>query len=298
MHDHSHENKRNIDRAFLIGITLNALFVLIEVIAGFYINSLSLLSDAGHNLADVASLALSLIAFRLLKVKPNKKYTYGYRKTTILVALLNAVVLLVSIGAISFEAFHRLFKPEPLPGGVIAAVAGIGIIINGFTALMFLKDKENDINIKSAYLHLMSDAVVSLGLVAGGIIIFYTKLYWVDPLLSIAIAIVILFGTWKLLRESLRLTLDGVPRGINMKDVADCASKVSGIEEIHHIHVWALSTTENALTAHLVLANEIDIKEESAIKDKLKHELEHLNISHVTLETERKDGGCVEPDCS
>lgn len=298
MHDHSHENKRNIDRAFLIGITLNALFVLIEVIAGFYINSLSLLSDAGHNLADVASLALSLIAFRLLKVKPNKKYTYGYRKTTILVALLNAVVLLVSIGAISFEAFHRLFKPEPLPGGVIAAVAGIGIIINGFTALMFLKDKENDINIKSAYLHLMSDAVVSLGLVAGGIIIFYTKLYWVDPLLSIAIAIVILFGTWKLLRESLRLTLDGVPRGINMKDVTDCASKVSGIEEIHHIHVWALSTTENALTAHLVLANEIDIKEESAIKDKLKHELEHLNISHVTLETERKDGGCVEPDCS
>lgn len=298
MHDHSHENKRNIDRAFLIGITLNALFVLIEVIAGFYINSLSLLSDAGHNLADVASLALSLIAFRLLKVKPNKKYTYGYRKTTILVALLNAVVLLVSIGAISFEAFHRLFKPEPLPGGVIAAVAGIGIIINGFTALMFLKDKENDINIKSAYLHLMSDAVVSLGLVAGGIIIFYSKLYWVDPLLSIAIAIVILFGTWKLLRESLRLTLDGVPRGINMKDVADCASKVSGIEEIHHIHVWALSTTENALTAHLVLANEIDIKEESAIKDKLKHELEHLNISHVTLETERKDGGCVEPDCS
>jgi len=298
LHDHSHENKRNIDRAFLIGITLNALFVLIEVIAGFYINSLSLLSDAGHNLADVASLALSLIAFRLLKVKPNKKYTYGYRKTTILVALLNAVVLLVSIGAISFEAFHRLFKPEPLPGGVIAAVAGIGIIINGFTALMFLKDKENDINIKSAYLHLMSDAVVSLGLVAGGIIIFYSKLYWVDPLLSIAIAIVILFGTWKLLRESLRLTLDGVPRGINMKDVADCASKVSGIEEIHHIHVWALSTTENALTAHLVLANEIDIKEESAIKDKLKHELEHLNISHVTLETERKDGGCVEPDCS
>jgi len=298
LHDHSHENKRNIDRAFLIGITLNALFVLIEVIAGFYINSLSLLSDAGHNLADVASLALSIIAFRLLKVKPNKKYTYGYRKTTILVALLNAVVLLVSIGAISFEAFHRLFKPEPLPGGVIAAVAGIGIIINGFTALMFLKDKENDINIKSAYLHLMSDAVVSLGLVAGGIIIFYTKLYWVDPLLSIAIAIVILFGTWKLLRESLRLTLDGVPRGINMKDVADCASKVSGIEEIHHIHVWALSTTENALTAHLVLANEIDIKEESAIKDKLKHELEHLNISHVTLETERKDGGCVEPDCS
>ena len=298
MHDHSHENKRNIDRAFLIGITLNALFVLIEIIAGFYINSLSLLSDAGHNLADVASLALSLIAFRLLRVKPNKKYTYGYRKTTILVALLNAVVLLVSIGAISFEAFHRLFQPEPLPGGVIAVVAGIGIIINGVTALMFLKDKENDINIKSAYLHLMSDAVVSIGLVAGGIVIFYTKLYWVDPLLSIAIAIVILFGTWKLLRESLRLTLDGVPRGINMKDVTDCASKVSGIEEIHHIHVWALSTTENALTAHLVLANEIDIKEESDIKDKLKHELEHLNISHVTLETERKDGCCVEPDCS
>src|SRR6478672_1984382 len=187
-HNHSHEGHNHthqlsvsdVNNALVIGITLNFLFVVIEVVIGLLIHSLSLLSDAGHNLADVGALALSLLAYRLLKVKPNEHYTYGYRKTSILVALFNSVVLLVSIGAILFEAMHRLFHPEPLPGSTIAIVASIGIIINAATAILFFKDKDKDLNIKSAYLHLLSDALVSFALVIGGIAIYYTHLFWID----------------------------------------------------------------------------------------------------------------------
>src|SRR5579871_773480 len=167
-HHHHHQvNLKEVNRAFVIGIVLNFLFVIIEVFVGLYIHSLSLLSDAGHNLADVASLAMALIAFRLLKVKPTEKYTYGYKKTTILVALLNAAILLLSLGAIGYEAIHRLIHPEPLPGRTIALVAGIGIVINTVTALLFLRERKNDLNIRSAFLHLLSDAIVSAALVVG-----------------------------------------------------------------------------------------------------------------------------------
>src|SRR5258706_194960 len=206
-HDHHHHHHaiepRTVNVAFVIGISLNFLFVVIEVVVGLYIHSLSLLSDAGHNLADVAALSLSLLAYRLLKVKSNENYTYGYRKTSIIVALFNAMVLLVSIGAIAYEAAHRFFNPEPLPGTTIALVAGIGIIVNSVTALLFFRDRKKDLNVKSAYLHLMSDALVSLGLVIGGIIIYYTKWFWIDPVLSIIIAATILLSTWNLLKESL-----------------------------------------------------------------------------------------------
>ena len=257
-HSHHHHNHLptllNVNTAFIVGILFNFLFVVIEVIIGLLIHSLSLLSDAGHNLADVGALALSLLAYRLLKVKPNENYTYGYRKTSILVALFNSVVLLVSIGAILFEAMHRLFHPEPLPGSTIAIVAGIGIIINAATAILFFKDKDKDLNIKSAYLHLLSDALVSFALVIGGIAIYYTHLFWIDSALSIIIAIVIFISTWGLLKNSLRLSLDAVPENINMKDIKATALKVKGVIELHHIHIWAISTTENALTAHLVLS--------------------------------------------
>ncbi|XZF14169.1 cation diffusion facilitator family transporter [Chitinophagaceae bacterium MMS25-I14] len=307
-HDHSHSHGHhhhdhsvtitNLNKAFYIGIGLNFLFVLIEVIAGLRIHSLSLLSDAGHNLADVASLALSLLAFRLAKVPPNSKYTYGYRKTTILVALFNAVVLLVSIGAIGYEAVHRFFSPEPLPGFTIAAVAGVGILINTVTALLFLRDKDKDMNIKSAYMHLMSDAIVSLALVVGGIIIYYTGWYWIDPVLGVVVAIVILLSTWSLLRGSLRLSLDGVPEGINIDDVKNAISKIIGVKDVHHIHIWALSTTANALTAHIVVQENTGIGELELLKKKVKHELEHLNIQHATLEFElEKDKPCPEGDC-
>lgn len=302
-HEHNHEEGHhhgpivltNVNRAFIIGISLNFLFVVIEVIVGLYIHSLSLLSDAGHNLADVGALALSLLAYRLLKVKANDKYTYGYRKTSILVALFNAAVLLVSIGAIAYEAIHRFLNPEPLPGNTIAMVAAIGIVINALTAILFLKDKEKDINIKSAYLHLMSDALVSLGLVIAGIVIHYTNWYWLDPVFSIIIAIVILLGTWSLLRQSLRLSLDGVPPGIDMNKITGTVLAIKGVKGIHHIHIWAISTTQNALTAHIIVDEQTALAELQKIKEEVKHELLHVNIHHATIEVEAQK--CGDENC-
>lgn len=299
-HEHHHHHPvvlSNVNTSFIVGISLNFLFVVIEVIAGLYIHSLSLLSDAGHNLADVGALALSLLAFRLLKVKSNEHYTYGYRKTSILVALFNAMVLMVSIGAIIYEAIHRFLAPEPIPGNSVAIVAGIGIVINGVTALMFLRDKDKDMNIKSAYLHLMSDAIVSLALVVGGIVMYYTRWFWIDSVLSVIVAVVILLSTWKLLKDSLRLSLDGVPDNIHLEDVKETALKITGVRGFHHVHIWAISTTENALTAHLVLNNTTSIEQEQKIKQELRHELLHKNIHHITLETERENMHCEAQEC-
>jgi len=300
-HHHHHDHSvalTNVSMAFIIGICLNFLFVIIEVVVGFSIHSLSLLSDAGHNLADVGALALSLLAFRLLKVKSNEQYTYGYRKTSIIVSLFNAMLLLVSIGAILYEAILRFIRPETnIPGFTISIVAAVGIVINAVTALLFFRDKEKDMNVKSAYLHLMSDAVVSLGIVIGGIIIFYTHWFWIDSVLSIIIAAVILLSTWRLMKESLRLSLDGIPENIQLQDVKAAALKINGVKDLHHIHIWAISTTENALTAHLVLSKDITIEQERNIKHVLKHEFEHKNIHHVTLETERENEPCETADC-
>jgi cobalt-zinc-cadmium efflux system protein len=297
-HGHSHAvDWKNLNNAFIIGMVLNFLFVVIEVLVGLNIQSLSLLSDAGHNLADVASLGLSLMAFRLLKVPSNKRYTYGYKKTTILVALLNAAILLLSIGAISYEALHRMLAPEPLPGKTISLVAGIGILINALTALLFFRSKEKDLNIKSAFLHLMADAIVSAGLVVGGLLIFYTGQYWIDPVLSLIIAAIIVVSTWKLLSGSLRLSLDGVPEGIDLSNVRTSILKIAGVKDFHHIHIWAISTTENALTAHMVVNHEMKLEEIEKLKHRVKHELLHLNIQHATLETEVESEPCEDADC-
>jgi cobalt-zinc-cadmium efflux system protein len=297
-HGHNHAiDLQDVNRAFIIGIILNFLFVIIETVVGLSVHSLSLLSDAGHNLADVASLAMALIAIRLTKVKANQKYTYGYKKTTILVALLNAAILLVSIGAISYEAVQRIITPQPLPGKTISIVAAIGILINATTALLFFRSKEKDLNVKGAFLHLISDAIVSAGLVIGGIIIYYTGLYRIDSLLSIVIAVVILLSTWHLLKASLRLSLDGVPEGIDLTKVKNNVSKINGVRDFHHIHIWAISTTENALTGHIVVEKNIDMNSIEKIKHNVKHELEHLNINHATLEIETENTPCEEPDC-
>ena len=293
-HNHSHEGHNHthqlsitdVNNALVIGILLNFLFVVIEVVIGLHIDSLSLLSDAGHNLADVGSLLLSLIAFKMLRVRSTKKYTYGYKKTTVLTSLFNSVVLLLSIGAIIFEAIHHFFHPQPLPGGTIAIVAAIGIVINGLSAFLFLKNKEKDLNIKSAYLHLLSDALVSFGLVIGGIVIYYTHLYWIDPVLSILIAFTILVSTWNLLRDSFRLSMDGVPKNIDFDLIKKEALSIDGVNDIYHIHIWAMSTTENAMTAHIILNNGVDKEKECAIKSDLRHKMLHQNIQHVTLETE------------
>ena len=299
-HDHSHHGHghghimelRSVNTAFIVGIVLNLLFVVIEAVVGLVIHSLSLLSDAGHNLADVASLGLSLFAFRMMKVKSNTVYTYGYKKTTVLVALLNGGILLISIGAILYESVHRLILPEPLPGKTISIVAAIGIAINTITAMLFFRDRERDLNIKGAFLHLMSDAAVSAALVIGGIIIIYTKWYWIDPLLGILVAVMIVFSTWGLLRDSLRLSLDAVPQGIDLRAVEAAIEKIAGVRDFHHIHIWALSTTENALTGHVVLKREIGMEEQEKIKKEIKHLLLHLNIQHATLETETETQAC------
>ena len=296
-HHHHPVNLEKVNRAFVIGIVLNFLFVIIEVVVGLSIHSLSLLSDAGHNLADVASLAMALIAIRLLKIKPTDKYTYGYKKTTILVALLNAAILLVSIGAIGFEAIHRLMDPEPLPGKTISIVAAIGILINATTALLFMRDRENDLNVRGAFLHLLSDAIVSAALVIGGIIIVFTHLFWIDAVMSLLVAIVILISTWQLLRDSLRLSLDGVPQGIEIKKIRETIAHIPGVKDFHHIHVWAISTTENALTAHLCVDREAGMEFIEKLKHTIKHELLHQNIQHATLEIEMEDSPCDEPDC-
>lgn len=303
-HNHSAENHTghthtpvitNLNTAFITGIVLNFAYVLIQIIIGLNIHSLALLSDAGHNFLDVAGLALALVAFKLSKSKSTEIYTYGRKKASILISLLNAVILLISIGAIGYEAIFRFNNPQPLPGITIAIIAAIGIFVNGVSAFMFFRDKEKDINVKSAFLHLAADALVSLGLVIGGIIIYYTHLFWVDPLLSIIICVVIIASTWGLLKDSLRLSLDGVPENVDLKKVKEEVLKISGVKDFHHLHIWAISSTENAMRGHLVVSKELSMTQIEQLKKHIKHELEHLNIGHSTIETETEI--CEEEIC-
>ncbi|HKZ36818.1 MAG TPA: cation diffusion facilitator family transporter [Chryseolinea sp.] len=294
MHDHSHHahpiDVTEVSKSLVIGILLNFVFVIVEFSAGFISNSMALLSDAGHNLSDVASLALALLAFKLLKVKSTEKFTYGYRKASILISLLNAVILLLAVGGIGYESIYRFISPKPVESDVIIWVASIGIVINFISALLFFRDRKKDLNLKGAYLHLMVDALVSVGVVVAGIIMTYTQWLWVDPFISLIIMVVILASTWKLLRDSLSLSLDAVPSSIKIEKVREEALKLSGIKDIHHIHVWAMSTAENALTAHLVIEESISQDEISKLKHQLKHQLEHLGIQHATLETDFAEG--------
>ena len=287
-HEHSHQhshaiNAESLNKAFIIGIVLNLAFVVIEFAAGFWFDSLALLSDAGHNLSDVVSLVLALLAFRLAKVKANERYTYGYKKSTILVSLLNAVILLVAVGAIVIESIHKQNNPAVVPGGAIAWVAGVGVLINAFTAFLFMKDKEKDLNVKGAYLHMAADALVSVGVLVAGIVISRTGWYIIDPIIGLIVAVVILISTWNLLHDSLRLTLDGVPTSIDSQKVVKAIRALPGVDDVHHIHIWAISTTENALTAHIVLKQPESMQE---VKHLIRHRLEDFGIGHATLEFE------------
>jgi cobalt-zinc-cadmium efflux system protein len=296
---HSHDHAPKLDHlnaAFIWGIILNSAFVVIEVIMGFASHSLSLLTDAGHNLSDVASLALALLAFKLTKVQSNNKYTYGYKRSTIIVSFFNALILFVSVGFIAYEAVLRFINPEVIAGGTIAWVAFIGIGINAFTAWLFVKDKDKDINVKGAYLHMAVDAIVSLGVVVSGIIIYFTKWYWVDSVVSLAIVVVIIGGTWGLLKKSLRLELDGVPADIKVEEIKAELLKAKGVVDIHHMHVWALSTTETALTAHIVVKQE-ELNTFDKIKHDLRHRLLHMEITHCTFEPELVTEKCEQVAC-
>jgi cobalt-zinc-cadmium efflux system protein len=301
-HNHSHSHAPVLitgsnDAAFTIGITLNILFVIVEVVYGILNNSMSLLTDAGHNFSDVASLVLSLIAFRLAKKKSTAKFTYGFKKTTVLAALFNAVLLLIAVGILGFESIHRLLNPAAVKGNIIAWVAGVGIFVNIITALLFFKNRKNDLNIKSAYLHMMSDALVSVGVLAGGIIISYTGWFWVDPVIGLIIMLVILIGTWSLLTESFRLSVDAVPPDIDLQKIKKIITSQKDIIEAHHIHVWALSTTENALTAHVTMNPSLNFEEKMKLVQDLKHELIHHQIHHSTIEIETGESGCQNKDC-
>ncbi len=302
-HDHNHNHHHGpvkltqLSRTFIIGIVLNLAYVVVQVVVGLNISSLSLLSDAGHNFLDVAGLVLSLMAFKLSNSKATEQYTYGYKKSSILVALVNAVILLISIGAISYQAILRFSHPESLPGTTISLIAGLGILINGISAFLFFREKDKDINVKSAFLHLASDALVSLAIVIGGIIIFYTGNYWIDPLLSLLVCAVIIFSTWGLLKNSLRLSLDGVPDNVDLTKIKEIALHTDGVTGIHHVHIWGLSSTENAMTAHITVNDHISMQQIASIKEDLKHKLLHENIHHVTLETETMEAGCGDEEC-
>lgn len=294
-HNHTISSSEGINKAFIWGIALNIGFVALEAGAGLYLNSMALLSDAGHNLSDVISLALALVAMRISILPANKQYTYGYKKSSILASLINAILLVVAVIFIIIESIKKIEHPEPINGGLVAWIAGIGIIINGVTTLLFLKYKSHDINIKGAFLHMFADTLVSVGVLVAGIVIRYTDFYIIDSIIGIVIGIIILFSTWNLLSQSLRLTLDGVPLGINLGEISNKISSISGVKNVHHVHLWAISTTENAITAHIVT----DLAQDKIpeLKSEIKDMLFHNNIPHATLEFENLDEKCEDIDC-
>lgn len=293
-HEHAHHAHhdhalRSLNRAFLLGISLNVAFVAVEFAAGIAYGSMGLLSDAGHNLSDVAGLLLAMLAFRLAQVPATPRYTYGYKKSTVLISLLNSVILLVAVGVIVAESIGRMLHPAPVEGAAIAWTAGAGVVINGFTAWLFLRDKDRDLNVKGAYLHMAADALVSVGVLVSGLVIRWTGWALIDPIVGLAVAGVIVASVWSLTRDSLRLTLDGVPSAIRIEELERQMTDVEGVEAVHHIHVWAISTTENALTAHVVLAASARMQ---PVKQALKKMLCGAGIGHATLEFESAAEHC------
>lgn len=294
-HHHHHVEKiTSLNGIFIFSIVLNLLFVIIEAAIGLLEGSLSLLSDAGHNLSDVFSLVLVLVAFQLAKVHANSRFTYGYKKSTVLISLLNAIILLVAVGAIVIESIHKFYEPTDVNGEAISWTAGVGIVINGLTALLLMRGQKNDLNVRGAFLHMAADTLVSVGVVISGIVISMTGWTIVDPIVSLIIAFVILVSTWNLLSGSLRLSLDGLPENVSLEKVRNVLSNHEHVREVHHLHIWAISTTDNALTAHIVI-DSLDAME--SVKDELKHRLEQLNIGHSTLEFETAESHCHDHDC-
>lgn len=291
------DGSARVNRAFIFGIGLNLAFTAVEFAAGLKYDSLALLSDAAHNLSDVGSLLIALAAYRLSKIAATKRFTFGFGKSTILASLVNAVILLIVTGGILAEAIKRFAEPRPTDGVVIIIVAGIGIVINSVSAALFFRDKKSDLNMKGAFLHLVIDAVVSLGVVISGIVIHFTGWLVIDPVISIVIAVIIIVSTWNLFRESLRLTTDAVPAGIRHDEVVKSINSVEGVNEVHHVHIWAISTTLNSLTAHVVLNPGLSAKEIGDIKMRVRERLGKHGIGHVTIETETSEDNCGKPGC-
>ncbi|HWY40235.1 MAG TPA: cation diffusion facilitator family transporter [Chthoniobacterales bacterium] len=287
VHDHSHSHStspRNFNAAFAVGIALNTAYVLFEVVFGFIGHSLALLADAGHNLSDVLGLLLAWAASAMSKSLPTKRRTYGLRGSSILAALFNAIFLLVSVGAIVWEALRRFKAPADVAATTIIWVSLLGIAINTGTALMFRSGRDRDLNIRGAFLHMAADAAISAGVVIAGFAILWTGWHWIDPVMSLLISAVIIWGTWDLLRESTNLALQAVPRNIETEKVERYLAQLPGVAKVHDLHIWAMSTTETALTVHLVKPDgNIDDELLARVCDDLQ---ENFRIGHVTIQLE------------
>lgn len=294
-HSHGHAPPAGYGRAFAIGILLNSAFVLVEAGFGIWSGSMALVADAGHNLSDVMSLLIAWGAAYMSARPANSRFTYGYKSSSILAALANAGLLLVAVGAILFETIDRLFNPAPVEGLTMVVVAGVGILVNGATAMLFFSGRKHDINIRGAFLHMAADALVSVGVVAAGLAILLTRAWWVDPATSLVIVIVIAGGTWGLLRDSVKMGLLAVPDGIDEGAVRTYLASLPGVAAIHDLHIWPMSTTETALTAHLVMPGG---QPGDAFLREVAHELGHrFRIGHATVQVET---GADEPctDCA
>lgn len=296
-HNHQHgHSAHGYNRSFALGIVLNIIYIVVEAGYGLSVGSLALLADAAHNLSDVFGLVLAWGGYYLCQLKPNSRYTYGWRSSSIMAAFFNALLLLVAVGGISWEAIGRFSDPVEVPGFTIMIVAGIGVVINSITAVLFIRGQKEDINIRGAFLHMAADAVVSVGVVIGGLLTVLFGFGWIDPVLSLLIAVVIFGGTWGLLKDSTSLALQAVPPGIDPGVVTGFFSKQPEVAEIHDLHIWGISTRETALTCHLVIPKENDT---DLFLRRMQTELhDRFGIEHMTIQIERdRDGGCPQaPD--
>lgn len=282
-HNHTYGSHSNLGYAFKIGITLNLLFVIIEACYGYISNSMALVADAGHNLSDLLALAFSWIAILLSRKKATTKFTYGLQRSSIQVALLNTILLLVAVAIIGIETVDRLRNPQPVNSINVIGVASLGIVINGLTAWLFMKGNKKDLNIRSTFVHFVADALVSLGVVISGIIIYYSGAFWIDSVISFVIMAVILYSTYHLLIDSVNLSLDAVPENIDSLGVRSYFEDLPGVESVHDLHIWPLSTTETALTIHLVTSKHPGDNFYTHIDQDL---LKRFKIQHVTVQVE------------
>jgi len=286
-HHHHHHAAPDYNRAFAVGVALNVIFVVIEVFYGVVADSLALITDAGHNLSDVLGLLLAWGASYLAGKQPSLRRTYGYSRATILASMFSGLLLLAAVAVISWEAVNRFVEPSEPVGQTIMVVAGIGVVINTVTAWFFVSGKDHDLNIRGAYLHMAADALVSLGVVVSGFVIWKFGLKWFDPLSSLVIAAVILWSTWDLLKDSLNLAIDGVPRDLDPKEVREWLSAQPGVEGMHDLHIWPMSTTETALTAHLLMP--VPPPDDGFLHDLARQLQQRFKISHATFQVERGD---------
>ena len=296
-HGHHHHHSHAIEKLstiYIVAVALNLAFVIVEAVAGFLGNSIGLLSDAGHNLSDVFSLLLAMIALKLASSHATKRFTYGRRKASVLISLLNAIILLVAVGAIIVESIEKFFNPTEVNGSLIIWTATVGIVINGLTAWALSRQQKHDINTRGAFLHMLADTLVSVGVVVSGVVINLTGWTIVDPIIGLVIAVVILVSTWDLLSESLRMSTDAVPEGFDVDEIAKKIESQEGVLNVHHVHIWAISTTETALTCHIVIPEAAMLED---VTDRVKHLLDELGIHHSTLELETTSSHCRQHDC-